>query len=282
MKKELLILDRSICLSSEFKAYKNYEFNKINWDLLFSCGLKSKSICMLYDKLIYSNCVKEAPSKYYKLMSAIYIGNHHHNQVLNNAKKSISNALAAGGIEIFDYKNIFMDRDFKNNLMPNDVDFVAEKDNAFRINSILKSKGYQIKYVNGKASNQKLPVTFDSVFYEKKSISRYDYPIKIDITYSFQHNYFLESILMDYKKENCLKKELVLLLISMIEFYEHINFNMENISISDLLKVKRIKIQLNHLNSYEKDLMIEIANRYQVISVYSIVNRIIDNYTSIF
>ena len=281
MKKEILLLDKSICMLSDFKVFTNLDLSCINWDLLFSYGLQSKSICMLYNKLVYSDCLKKIPSKYYKLMSAIYIGNDHHNQLLSHTRQLLSNMLSVSGIELFDYKNISMDKYFKKNLMPNDIDVVARKSNALEINSFLLSNGYHIKYVNGDAFVEELPETFNSVFYEKNPIYEYDYPIKIDINYSFQRNWFLEHILTDYNKQESLTR-LSFILISMIDFYEHINCNIDNIKIEDLLKLKRLNIQLNSLNHYESDMLFEMANRYDVVSDYSIVRDVVKEYISLF
>ena len=102
-----------------------------------------------------------------------------------------------------------------------------------------------------------------------------------DINYSFKRNWFLEHILTDYNKDERLTR-LSFILISMIDFYEHINCNIDNIKIEDLLKLKRLNIQLNSLNHYESNMLFEMANKYDVVSDYSIVRDVVKEYISLF
>ena len=282
MEKELMLLDKSICLLSDFKAFQDEEFQNINWELLFYYGLKCKAICFLYNKLLISNCIDLVPSQYFKLMSEIYIGNICHNHKMNFEKQTITDQLSAIGIKVFDYKNVFLEKSFKDFLMPNDIDLIANIYNAQKINRILLSNGYYVKYVNGERfTKEELPKTYKSVLYEMKTVNNYEYPVKIDINFSFQHNCFLETILSDYISLKHSDDGIYFLLINLIEFFEHIKSDFNNISVENLLKIKRLNVQLKCLSCKQKELLFELADKYQVANEYSIMKDIVYNYKSI-
>lgn len=277
MDKELVVLDKLTDVPSRID--KN-DLVELNWYNLLLYSLKSKTICIIYNSLILNDCLQYIPAKIYKIMSALYIGNLKQYQKLKSEIEKITTMLNKEGIKIYKHKNLYISRDCESLLMPNDIDFIAYDSNKQDIHRNLTRLDYKIKYLNNVNPNTQNFYTSNSVFYEKINIKSYEYPLKVDITYSFKSFKYLDKLLCEYEKQDSKEiKNILLFIINIIDFFEHINGNKENITIDDLFKIKRLQIQHSYIDS---NLIKVFVKKYNIELIYCFVKDIFMNYLSIY
>lgn len=276
MDKELIVLDKLTDVT--FQIDKN-DLIAIDWYKLLLYSLKTKTVCIVYNSLINNDCLHYIPTKIYKIMSILYIGNLKQNQKLELEGEKITTLLNEHGIKIYQYKNLNTIQDYDNLLMPNDIDVIAKDSDRQDIHMHLTSLGYKIKYLNNANPKTQDFHTANSIFYEKIDIKSYEYPIKIDITYSFKSFKKLDQLLCEYEIQKSTKiKNILLFIINIIDFYEHINGNKGNININDFFKIKRLKMQ--YLNA-DSNLINIFIKKYNVELKYRFVKEIFLNNLSI-
>ena len=277
MDKEIVILDKLTDLS--FVIDIN-ELAGIDWYKLLLYSLKSKTICIIYNSLKFNECLQYIPAKIYKIMSALYIGNFKQNQIIKSETEKIIDLLNRNEIKIYQHKHINIIQEYETLLMPNDIDFIAFNSSKYDIHKYLTKLDYKIKYLNNyKPDTQDFSMS-SSVFYEKNTDTINEYPLKIDITYSFKNYKFLDRLLKEYEKQNNKEIEnIILFIINIIDFFDHINGKKENISIDDFFKIKRLQILYF---SMDTNLINSFVKKYNLESIYGLVKEIFLNYLSIF
>lgn len=282
MDKELIIIDKLTDIKKN-KIEIN-DFSSINWDKFLLYLLKTKTICIVFNSLQYSALLKHIPTNIYKLMSEIYIGNLEHNRNLKHELELITQLFNENGICIYEFKNLSNRLStFENLLMPNDIDFIASHKDKNYIHQLLIDSHYKIKRINNEINTSYSFSSVKSILYEQTQINRFGYPIKIDINYSYDCFDQMNEIIKDYtNSSSTYQKDCLLFIISVIDFYSHINGNANNIKINDFLKIKRLNIQYHVLNISSSYYIKKIINKFKVYDVFYYVENVIINYKSLF
>lgn len=280
MDKELNLLDKLTNKNINNETINENSFINIDWEKLFSYSLKSKTVCIIFDTLQSIKCLEIIPTKIYKLMSEIFIGNVEHNRIINKETKRITVALTQKGINLFQYKNLSKiatgSEDF---LMPNDIDFIAFSKDKYLINQYFNESNYKIKRINNELEVYDISTEINSVLYEEAETAKYKYPIKVDINYSFNTFDKLDILLKEYLDSICIEeKDDILFIISVIDFFDHINGDIHNIKIDDFLKIKRLNIQYNELDELSMLHINELVQKYNLKNIFVPIEKVLLNY----
>ncbi len=284
MNKELTLIDRLTNLNLDNDNFSEIDFSNINWDDFLIYSLKSKTICIIFDSLESIGCLEIIPAKIYKLMSEIIIGNNEHNKVISFEKNKILTDLFNLKVNVNEYKNLYaINTKLEQLYMPNDIDLIAlEKDKQVINNYFLKNR-YRIKRINNELYVSNAQSDIKSILYEKNKTKKYSYPIKIDINYTFKSFINFECFMKDYYcSKNIIDQSCMLYIINIVDFFEHINCNITNITIDDFFKTKRLNIQYNSFTEKSKLRLKELIIKYGLTDIFKTVEKIILNYTSFF
>lgn len=282
MDKELNLLDKLTNPKLNNEYFNKNDFTNINWDKFFLYSLKSKTVCKIFDSLQAIEYLNIIPSKIYKLMSEIFIGNTEHNKVLFQEANKITTELSLLKVNICEYKNLnTIKTGFEDFLMPNDIDYIAFSIDKNIINQYFYENGYKIKRINNIPVTNNFSNEINSILYEKNKTEKYKYPIKIDINYSFKRFQQMDCLMDEYYNSNIIeKKESILFIISLIDFFEHINGNTNNIKIEDFLKIKRLSIQYNYLNNITTSNINGLIEKYNLTNIFEATKDVLMNYSS--
>lgn len=284
MNKELVIIDRLTNTDLSSDSFNEKDFSEINWDKFLICSLKSKAICVIFNSLDAIGYLHVIPAKIHKLMSEIFIGNNEQNKILSKETYKIITELSNLDIKISEYKNLLtIKTGFEQMLMPNDVDFLALSKDKQMINQYFIDNGYIIKRINDSLDISNKQNDINSVLYEKINTEKYNYPIKIDINYTFKSINQLDGLIKEYFDSSYdIHKDRMLFLISTVEFFEHIDGDTKNIKIDDFLKVKRLSIQYNIFDNTSKLMIRELIKKYELTDVYKKIENVFLNYDLFF
>lgn len=283
MNKELTLIDRLTNLNLDNDNFSEIDFSNINWDDFLIYSLKSKTICIIFDSLESIRYLEIIPAKIYKLMSEIIIGNNEHNKVISFEKNKILTDLFNLKVNINEYKNLYtINTKLEQLYMPNDIDLIALEKDKQVINNYFLKNGYRIKRINNELYVSNIQSDIKSILYEKKT-KKYSYPIKIDINYTFKSFINFECFMKDYYcSKNIIDQSCMLYIINIVDFFEHINCNITNITIDDFFKTKRLNIQYNSFTEKSKLRLKELIIKYGLTDIFKTVENIILNYTSFF
>lgn len=284
MNKELTLIDRLTNLNLDNDNFSEIDFSNINWDDFLIYSLKSKTICIIFDSLESIRYLEIIPAKIYKLMSEIIIGNNEHNKVISFEKNKILTDLFNLKVNINEYKNLYtINTKLEQLYMPNDIDLIALEKDKQVINNYFLKNGYRIKRINNELYVSNIQSDIKSILYEKNKTKKYSYPIKIDINYTFKSFINFECFMKDYYcSKNIIDQSCMLYIINIVDFFEHINCNITNITIDDFFKTKRLNIQYNSFTEKSKLRLKEIIIKYGLTDIFKTVENIILNYTSFF
>lgn len=274
MKKEILLLDEL----TNPRYSKNLTFENINWDDFLIDMFKSKSICIVFENLQKNDLLQNIPAKLYKIMSTIYIGNIRYNKILETSASIVMNKISEQGINVIRPKilnGILMN--YTSSLMPNDIDLLAYNCNKMTIHKLLQNIGYTLTRVNDKSDIKSFDESTKSLFYQKYGMNPSLYPIKIDVCFRFDVFDKKEQLMDEYFNSVTIKdKNNVKFVFNIIDFYDHINGDINNIKIDDFLKIKRLNMQYNELNSNEN--ICQLLKKYKLMEIYNLVNKVIENH----
>ncbi len=284
MNKELTLIDRLTNLNLDNDNFSEIDFSNINWDDFLIYSLKSKTICIIFDSLESIRYLEIIPAKIYKLMSEIIIGNNEHNKVISFEKNKILTDLFNLKVNINEYKNLYtINTKLEQLYMPNDIDLIALEKDKQVINNYFLKNGYRIKRINNELYVSNIQSDIKSILYEKNKTKKYSYPIKIDINYTFKSFINFECFMKDYYcSKNIIDQSCMLYIINIVDFFEHINCNITNITIDDFFKTKRLNIQYNSFTEKSKLRLKELIIKYGLTDIFKTVENIILNYTSFF
>ena len=284
MNKELTLIDRLTNLNLDNDNFSEIDFSNINWDDFLIYSLKSKTICIIFDSLESIRYLEIIPAKIYKLMSEIIIGNNEHNKVISFEKNKILTDLFNLKVNINEYKNLYtINTKLEQLYMPNDIDLIALEKDKQVINNYFLKNGYRIKRINNERYVSNIQSDIKSILYEKNKTKKYSYPIKIDINYTFKSFINFECFMKDYYcSKNIIDQSCMLYIINIVDFFEHINCNITNITIDDFFKTKRLNIQYNSFTEKSKLRLKELIIKYGLTDIFKTVENIILNYTSFF
>lgn len=284
MNKELTLIDRLTNLNLDNDNFSEIDFSNINWDDFLIYSLKSKTICIIFDSLESIRYLGIIPAKIYKLMSEIIIGNNEHNKVISFEKNKILTDLFNLKVNINEYKNLYtINTKLEQLYMPNDIDLIALEKDKQVINNYFLKNGYRIKRINNELYVSNIQSDIKSILYEKNKTKKYSYPIKIDINYTFKSFINFECFMKDYYcSKNIIDQSCMLYIINIVDFFEHINCNITNITIDDFFKTKRLNIQYNSFTEKSKLRLKELIIKYGLTDIFKTVENIILNYTSFF
>ena len=284
MNKELTLIDRLTNLNLDNDNFSEIDFSNINWDDFLIYSLKSKTICIIFDSLESIRYLEIIPAKIYKLMSEIIIGNNEHNKVISFEKNKILTDLFNLKVNINEYKNLYtINTKLEELYMPNDIDLIALEKDKQVINNYFLKNGYRIKRINNELYVSNIQSDIKSILYEKNKTKKYSYPIKIDINYTFKSFINFECFMKDYYcSKNTIDQSCMLYIINIVDFFEHINCNITNITIDDFFKTKRLNIQYNSFTEKSKLRLKELIIKYGLTDIFKTVENIILNYTSFF
>lgn len=284
MNKELTLIDRLTNLNLDNDNFSEIDFSNINWDDFLIYSLKSKTICIIFDSLESIRYLEIIPAKIYKLMSEIIIGNNEHNKVISFEKNKILTDLFTLKVNINEYKNLYtINTKLEELYMPNDIDLIALEKDKQVINNYFLKNGYRIKRINNELYVSNIQSDIKSILYEKNKTKKYSYPIKIDINYTFKSFINFECFMKDYYcSKNIIDQSCMLYIINIVDFFEHINCNITNITIDDFFKTKRLNIQYNSFTEKSKLRLKELIIKYGLTDIFKTVENIILNYTSFF
>lgn len=284
MNKELTLIDRLTNLNLDNDNFSEIDFSNINWDDFLIYSLKSKTICIIFDSLESIRYLEIIPAKIYKLMSEIIIGNNEHNKVISFEKNKILTDLFNLKVNINEYKNLYtINTKLEQLYMPNDIDLIALEKDKQVINNYFLKNGYRIKRINNECYVSNIQSDIKSILYEKNKTKKYSYPIKIDINYTFKSFINFECFMKDYYcSKNIIDQSCMLYIINIVDFFEHINCNITNITIDDFFKTKRLNIQYNSFTEKSKLRLKELIIKYGLTDIFKTVENIILNYTSFF
>lgn len=284
MNKELTLIDRLTNLNLDNDNFSEMDFSNINWDDFLIYSLKSKTICIIFDSLESIGCLEIIPAKIYKLMSEIIIGNNEHNKVISFEKNKILTDLFNLKVNINEYKNLYaINTKLEQLYMPNDIDLIALEKDKQVINNYFLKNGYRIKRINNELYVSNAQSDIKSILYEKNKTKKYSYPIKIDINYTFKSFINFECFMKDYYcSKNIIDQSCMLYIINIVDFFEHIDCNITNITIDDFFKTKRLNIQYNSFTEKSKLRLKELIIKYGLTNIFKTVENIILNYTSFF
>lgn len=284
MNKELVIIDRLTNTDLRSDSFNEKDFSEINWDKFLIYSLKSKAICVIFNSLDSIGYLHMVPAKIHKLMSEIFIGNNEQNKILSKETYKIITELSNLDIKISEYKNLLtIKTGFEQMLMPNDIDFLALSKDKQMINQYFIDNGYIIKRINDSLDISNKQNDINSVLYEKINTEKYNYPIKIDINYTFKSINQLDGLIKEYFDSSYdIHKDQILFLISTIEFFEHIDGDTKNIKIDDFLKVKRLSIQYNIFDNTSKLMITELIKKYELTDLYKKIENVFLNYDLFF
>ncbi len=70
--------------------------------------------------------------------------------------------------------------------------------------------------------------------------------------------------------------------IGLIQFFEHIDGNTNNIIIDDFLKVKRLSIQYNYFDKTSKSMIKKLTKKYELTDIIKTMENVILNYDLFF
>ena len=284
MNKELTLIDRLTNLNLDNDNFSEIDFSNINWDDFLIYSLKSKTICIIFDSLESIRYLEIIPAKIYKLMSEIIIGNNEHNKVISFEKNKILTDLFNLKVNINEYKNLYtINTKLEQLYMPNDIDLIALEKDKQVINNYFLKNGYRIKRINNELYVSNIQSDIKSILYEKNKTKKYSYPIKIYINYTFKYFINFECFMKDYYcSKNIIDQSCMLYIINIVDFFEHINCNITNITIDDFFKTKRLNIQYNSFTEKSKLRLKELIIKYGLTDIFKTVENIILNYTSFF
>lgn len=284
MNKELTLIDRLTNLNLDNDNFSEIDFSNINWDDFLIYSLKSKTICIIFDSLESIGYLEIIPAKIYKLMSEIIIGNNEHNKVISFEKNKILTDLFILKVNINEYKNLYtINTKLEQLYMPNDIDLIALEKDKQVINKYFLKNGYRIKRINNELYISNVQSDIKSILYEKNKTKKYSYPIKIDINYTFKSFINFECFMKDYYcSKNIIDQSCMLYIINIVDFFEHIDCNITNITIDDFFKTKRLNIQYNSFTEKSKLRLKELIIKYGLTDIFKTVENIILNYTSFF
>ena len=178
-----------------------------------------------------------------------------------------------------DFSNINWDDFLIYSLKSKTICIIFDSLESIRYLEIIPAKIYKLmsEIIIGNNEHNKV------ISFEKNKTKKYSYPIKIDINYTFKSFINFECFMKDYYcSKNIIDQSCMLYIINIVDFFEHINCNITNITIDDFFKTKRLNIQYNSFTEKSKLRLKELIIKYGLTDIFKTVENIILNYTSFF
>lgn len=279
MRTELVLLDQLTSNRIENEEIKKLIdlISRIDWDVFFEYIIASKTICIVYNCLVVNHLEQYIPAKIHKMMSQIFLGNQLHNEIISREIIILNQLFVESKIKFFQYKNLVnIYTGLEENQMPNDIDYIVHLKDFKKLRKVLKKNNYIMK-----STNKDLHSFYSSAFFVKLNTPAYYYPLKVDVIFNLIKPANSDKMLFDLWTTNDLDEKNALLMI--INFIETFNNNPNCIfSISDYLKMKRMRIQYFQLSQRTLAYINTISKKYGIEEYINKATYVFDNFLNVF